>query len=239
LAEAAIDRAGDPLLDARAPTSYDFECRLEDMRRSVAIVLLLSALMVTSTRTAISLAADAKPYFLVASPEMRDPVFRNSVIMMVPTSQAPLIAGVIINEPTGTTAQEVFPHFPALKDDPSSAYFGGPVDNGQPILALRTSHPPANTTQIVDDVYVSTDADTIGQILRDQARPDHLRIFLGRAQWAKDQLHYEIMEGAWYVMPADADQIFSADPAHLWHKLAERGQLQETGFIMPFAHAPQ
>lgn len=186
-----------------------------------------------------ALAADAKPYFLVASPEMGDPVFRRSVIMMVPTLQAPLLAGVIVNEPTGTSAHEVFPHFPALKDDPNSAYFGGPVDNGVPTIALRTPHPPAKATQIVDDVYVSTDADTIAQILKDGKGAASLRIFLGRAQWLPEQLHSEIMEGAWYVVPADADQVFSADPAHLWHKLAERGQLQETNFILPFALAPQ
>jgi len=185
----------------------------------------------------VTRAADAKPYFLVASPEMGDPVFRNSVIMMVPTIQARLLAGVIINEPTGTAAHEVFPHFPALKDDPNSAYYGGPIDNGAPTLALRTSNPPDKATQVVDDVYVSTDANTITQVLEDGAGPTKLRIFLGRAQWLPEQLHYEIMEGAWYVVPADADQVFSADPAHLWRKLVERGQLQETDFILPLARA--
>jgi putative transcriptional regulator len=207
------------------------------MRHPIAIVLLLlSALMAASLPTR---ADDAKPYFLVASPEMRDPVFRQSVIMMVPTIQAPLVAGVIINEPTGTSAHEVFPHFPALKEDPNSAYYGGPVDNGQPTIAFRTPHPPAKATQLFDDVYVSTDADTIAQILKDHTRPANLRIFLGRAQWLMEQLHSEIMEGAWYVAPVDADQLFSPDPTHLWHKLVERGQLQEANFILPFARAPQ
>ena len=106
------------------------------MRRQVAIVILwLFALTALSIPALVARADDAKPYFLVASPEMGDPVFRNSVIMMVPTIQAPLLAGVIINEPTGTSAHEVFPHFPALKDDPNSAYYGGPVDNGTPTLA--------------------------------------------------------------------------------------------------------
>lgn len=212
------------------------------MRWPVGIGILLSALITASMPPRASFAADVKPYFLVASPEMGDPVFRNSVIMMIPTIQAPLLAGVIINEPTGTSAHEVFPHFPALKDDPNSAYFGGPVDNGEPTLVFRTSHPPAKAIQIFEDVFVSTDADTIAQVLKqrlkDDARPAHLRIFLGRAQWLKEQLQYEIMEGAWYQVPADADQVFSADPTHLWHKLAGRGQLQEVRLIPPFASAP-
>jgi putative transcriptional regulator len=197
---------------------------------------LLSTLMAASMP---ALADDAKPYFLVANPEMGDPVFRRSVIMIVPMIQAPLVAGVIINEPTGTSAHEVFPHFPALKDDPSSAYFCGPVDNGQPTIALRTSHPPAKATHVFDDVYVSTDADTIAQILKDHTGAATLRIFLGRAQWLDEQLHAEIMDGAWYQVPANADQVFSPDPTHLWRKLVERSQLQEANFILPFARAPQ
>ena len=210
------------------------------MRRSVAIVLLLlSALLVASMPIPAILADDAKPYFLVATPGMGGPVFRQSVIMMVPTIKPPLLAGVIINEPTGTSAQEVFPHIPALKDDPHDAYYGGPIDNGRPTIAFRTSHPPANAIQVFDDVYVSTDADTIAQILKDDAGPTHLRLYLGRAQWGPEQLPYEIMEGAWYQAPADADEVFSPDPTHLWRKLVARGQLQEAKFLLPFVRAPR
>jgi putative transcriptional regulator len=208
------------------------------MRRSVAIVFgLMAALTAAFGPVRAAVLADEKPYFLVASPEMGDPVFRQSVIMMVPATEAHLRAGVIINEPTGTAAHEVFPRFPALKDDPTSAYYGGPVDDGQPTLVLRGSSPPGKATQLFDDVYVSTDTDTIAQILK--GHPANLRIFFGRAQWLDEQLHYEIMEGAWYVMPADADEAFSADPTHLWHKLVERGQLQEVHFLFPFSSSPR
>jgi putative transcriptional regulator len=202
------------------------------MRRSIAVVLLGLGLAMLALPRAF--AADAKPYFLVAAPEMRDPIFSQSVIMMVPTIEAPLLAGVIINEPTGTSAEEVFPHFPALKDDPTSAYYGGPVDNGRPTIALRTSHPPAKAVQIFDDVYVSTDADTIAQILREKPR-GNIRIFLGRAQWLEDQLQSELMREAWYIVPPDGDLVFNTDPTHLWRKLVARGQLQETRFILPIA----
>jgi putative transcriptional regulator len=210
------------------------------MRLSLRIALLLvSALIAAPMPARIAGADDAKPYFLVASPDMGDPVFRDSVIMMVPTTDAPLVAGVIINEPTGTSARELFPHVPSLKDDSDGAYYGGPIDNGVPTLAIRTSHPPDRATQIIEDLYVSTDSETIAQVLKDRKASPDLRIFIGRAQWLPEQLHAEIMQGAWYVVPADADQVFSTDPTHLWHKLVERGQLQETNFILPPARAPQ
>ena len=208
------------------------------MRRAVAIIFVLSVALLAAARpVAAASISDEKPYFLVASPEMGDPVFRQSVIMMVPAQEPHLRAGVIINEPTGTAAHEVFPHFPALKDDSTSAYYGGPVDDGQPTLAMRGATPAGKATQLFENVYVSTDADTIAQILK--GHPADLRIFFGRAQWLDEQLHYEIMEGAWYVMPADADEAFSSDPTHLWKKLVERGQLQEAHYLLPLGDSPR
>jgi putative transcriptional regulator len=205
------------------------------MRRSIAIILaFLTVLIEASIPVHAAFAAGKKPYFLVATPQMGDPIFGGSVIMMIPTIDAPLLAGVIINKPTTTSPQEVIPHFPALKNGPNSAYFGGPVDNGQAIVALRSSHPPAKAIPIFEDVYVSADADTIAQIIKDNANPANLRIFLGRAQWLNEQLHTEIMEGAWYVVPAEADQVFSPDPMHLWRKLVDQGQLQEVRMLLPF-----
>src|SRR4029077_11130443 len=207
------------------------------MRGSVSIELvLLTALIAASLPSRASFAAGAKPYFLVATPQMGDPIFGGSVIMMIPTIDAPLLAGVIVNKPTTTSPQEVFPHFPAIKNGPNSAYFGGPVDNGQAIVAFRAPHPPAKALHVFDDVYVSADADTIAQIIKDNTDPANLRIFLGRAQWLNEQLHTEIMEGAWYVVPADAAQVFDADPTHLWRKLVEPGELQEVRFLLPLGH---
>jgi putative AlgH/UPF0301 family transcriptional regulator len=48
---------------------------------------------------------------------------------------------------------------------------------------------------------------------------------MGRAQWSVDQLHAEIYEGSWYIMPADVGLVFSSNPKHLWSELVERGDL--------------
>ncbi len=66
------------------------------------------------------------------------------------------------------------------------------------------------------------------QLLKDSSPSTELRIFVGRAQWLRDQLHAEIMEGAWYVVPASAEMVFSGEPSHLWDILVQRAQLQET-----------
>jgi putative AlgH/UPF0301 family transcriptional regulator len=51
-------------------------------------------------------------------------------------------------------------------------------------------------------------------------------LILGRAQWLKEQLQTEIEAGAWYVVPAKPELIFS-DPKTLWTQLVGRGELME------------
>ena len=43
----------------------------------------------------------------------------------------------------------------------------------------------------------------------------------------RDQLYSEVMAGAWYVVPAKSDLVFS-DPKDLWSTLVRGGDLQET-----------
>ncbi len=169
--------------------------------------------------------AGAKTFFLVATPNMPDPLFQESVILMLPPTNPPLIAGLIVNKPTTTPVNKVFPHARTPKDE--VAYFGGPVYPSDPSLILRTMGSPAGAPRLFDHIYVSTDPDSIAAILKNLAGAKNLRLVLGRAQWSLDQLHAEIMEGSWYVLPADPDMVFSTQPKHLWRELVERGQLQQ------------
>ena len=49
-----------------------------------------------------------------------------------------------------------------------------------------------------------------------------LRAYGGYAGWAPRQLQAEIAQGGWYMIPADADTIFSADVATMWPELIKR-----------------
>jgi putative AlgH/UPF0301 family transcriptional regulator len=51
-------------------------------------------------------------------------------------------------------------------------------------------------------------------------------VISGKAQWTRDQLDGEVMEGVWYVFPAGADLVFG-DPKDLWSMLVKGGQLEE------------
>jgi len=168
-----------------------------------------------------------KPFFLVATPDMPDPMFAETVILMLPPTQPPLIVGLIVNKPTNVPVLKVFPDAHLLKNEPSVAYFGGPVYPSEPSLILRGSKPGAGAPRIFDDISVSTDPDKVAQLVKNPGSATDLRVVLGRAQWSLDQLHAEILEGSWYVLPADPEIVFSPKPKQVWRALVQRAQLQE------------
>jgi len=166
---------------------------------------------------------NATSFLLVAIPNLPDPMFQQTVILVLPPTQPPLVAGIIVNRPTIIPLSKLFSHDSAIKNQ-ANAYFGGPMEITEPCLVLRALQPIGSVTRLFDNVYVSTDPDSIPKLLRNEPA-NNLRVFFGRAQWTLDQLHAEIRAGAWYVVPAKADLIFSSDPSNVWRLLIERAQL--------------
>ncbi|MHB8382606.1 MAG: YqgE/AlgH family protein [Candidatus Binataceae bacterium] len=168
------------------------------------------------------------PSLLVATPNLDDPVFQQSVILLLPGGVPPLIAGVIINQSTTIPVSALLPDAPQRLGD-VVAYFGGPVEMNTPIVLTRTAAAPAGALAVAGDLYWMEDRASVAAFIKGNPAPDTVRIYYGRAQWLPIQLHGEIQTGAWYVEPVDAALVFSTDPKHLWRTLVERAQLQEAG----------
>ncbi len=68
------------------------------------------------------------PSFLVATRDLQDPLFQHSVILMVPSTEPPLLAGLIINSPAKQRVRDLFPQVRDLKGPDETIYTGGPVE---------------------------------------------------------------------------------------------------------------
>lgn len=168
------------------------------------------------------------PSLLVATPELDDPVFAQSVILLLPGGEPPLMAGVIINQPTTIPISALLPDAPERLGE-GTAYFGGPVEMNAPVVLARANTAPAGATAVAGDLYWIGDRASVAAFIKSNPAPDSMRVYYGRAQWLPIQLRGEIQNGAWYVEPVDAAAVFSADPKQLWRTLVERGQLEEAG----------
>ena len=203
------------------------------MRRTGFFVAIAGAAMSVAALALSAAAQTGQPppgtsQFLVARPEMPDPLFAESVILMLPRTGGdfPLVVGLIVNKPLRTiTLHKLFPDSSTLKQRTDLAFFGGPVDIETPAILFRADQAIDKTTRLAGDVYVSLDADQAAALAQDPKKLRDFRLILGRAQWTPDQLHSEIMEGSWYTVNAAASIVFSADPASVWNTMSERARL--------------
>jgi len=161
--------------------------------------------------------------FLVASPSLQDPNFRQSVVLIVEHGRAGTL-GLVLNRSTGVLLSEALPDLTVLKGTPHRLFAGGPVELNRLLLLFRLKEPPAGSRLIFDGVYMGDTPKILERIIA-QAKPtDTFRAFAGSARWAPGQLKYEMLQGAWAILPPDSISIFDKDPATLWEDCLSRLQ---------------
>ena len=225
-----MDLSGCTVAASGAAPSRDNRTYFAALR--IALLTLLTLLISIDGHPAPSttpepMGTNSKPFFLVANPEMPDPIFSETVILMLPNATPPLVAGIVINKPTKLTLGQFFNHSSSIRNQSQPVYFGGPVDLSSESILTRASQSSDTSSRLFENVYISTNTRAIPAILHRPGSDKDTRLFLGRAQWTEDQLHAEILQGAWVLAPADPNVVFSADPGNVWRKLINHARLRE------------
>lgn len=198
---------------------------------------LLSVLVCSALGLMLSLAAPARQVaaaeaaangvFLVATREIRDPTFRETVVLITqPQNSGPF--GVIINRPLNLRVSELFPENEALRGREDVVYFGGPVGRQSLVFLARTKQMPPRGTRVLNDVYFTPDTAWFNSMLKRADPLQGVRVYAGYAGWALGQLQNEIERGGWHMVPADAETIFDKDPALIWPELIRRATQRMT-----------
>jgi putative transcriptional regulator len=163
-------------------------------------------------------ADEAKPLttiLLVAQAELRDPNFKDSVVLVM-NNVAPAPAGVIVNRPTNIAVSRLFPDLERLAQLSDKVYFGGPVEIATVSFLVRADAAPEHATEVLYDVYISTNLDLLRKLLGRDKPMEGLRVFIGRSGWAPGQLEAEIARGDWNLAPAEASAIFNGKSERPW-----------------------
>ncbi|MBZ0157138.1 MAG: YqgE/AlgH family protein [Alphaproteobacteria bacterium] len=168
----------------------------------------------------------SKGMFLVAARHLEDPLFGESVILLLEYSSRGTV-GVIVNHPTGAKLSEIFPDIGRLRERNDPIYAGGPVARQQMLLLLQSDAQPEESLQVFKDIYVTTSAAALKKMAETLTPETRFRICAGYAGWAPGQLEKEIARGDWTVVTADAVTLFDTDPAILWQELLQRNFLLE------------
>ena len=147
-----------------------------------------------------------KGQLLVAAPNLQDPNFFKSVVLLVQHNDDGAL-GVILNRPLEASIEEVWSQ---VSEEPCNAegslHQGGPCPG--PLMVVHTDA-TVSETEICGGVYFSTDKESIEQLVSRCAGP--LKFFVNYAGWGPGQLEGEIAGGGWLATPAARDEIFRGD----------------------------
>ena len=156
-------------------------------------------------------------HMLIATPELVDPNFFRSVVLIVQHSEEGAL-GLIINRPTETPLAEIWPQ---LSDEPCEAddilFGGGPCEG--PLMAIHTD-PGHAQIDVLDGVCFSAEPTAAEWLIETEHRPR--RFYVGCSGWAPGQLEGELATGSWITMPAKPTYIFQDedDQPNAWVRIA-------------------
>jgi putative transcriptional regulator len=162
---------------------------------------------------------------IVARPDMPDPFFDNSVIVILAHTQD----GTLGLNVAGFMGDNLEPPFDGCK-----VFDGGPVDGTA--IALHKADLAVDGSQPLDDTgYVFTclqlDANRKAQPA-DLIRREGVEVVVGYSGWAMGELEGEMLMGAWAVSPASLEAVLAAPAPERWNVAAKDAT------FTPFAFGP-
>jgi putative transcriptional regulator len=155
---------------------------------------------------------------LVAAPDMGDPRFQHTVILMVQHNKDGAL-GIAINRPVKELPIAKLLEALGLDSKGSEGtvrlFAGGPV---QPEIGLIVHSADYHRTGTIDiDGRVAMTANP--EILRDIGHhegPKQSLVAFGYAGWGPGQLEGELALGGWFTVPEDPKLLFDVDREKLW-----------------------
>src|SRR5262245_55495020 len=159
------------------------------------------------------------PSLLLAMPQLRDPNFTRSVVLLC--EHGPDCAlGFVVNRPTDVhAAQAVALDPPPVRDSGLRLWTGGPVETSRGFLLLGEDPDVEQSQRVGDGFYITSSMEVLRPLL--EAHPLELpqrrcRLLLGYAGWGPGQLDQELAASAWLTAPADPDLVFGTPADEMW-----------------------
>jgi len=164
--------------------------------------------------------------FLVASRDLGDPNFAETVVLLVHYDDQEGAMGLIVNRRSDVSLARVFHDLKEAKGHTEPVYLGGPVEPGGVLALLRSPSKPDEAQHVFADVYLIASKGLLEKTLAAKVEPNTFHAFLGYAGWGPGQLEHELELGGWHVLPADAASVFHSNPDSVWPRLIQRTEMR-------------
>ena len=165
---------------------------------------------------------DTAPILLLSMPQMADPNFARTVVLLCDYTEEGAF-GLVVNRQMTEPAWKLVKTDPPVRVDPDlRLWIGGPVDPQRAwVLMSEAQGPDEEQREICPGVLLSASRDLTLQLL--QSPPSsRSRIIVGYAGWRGGQLDQEIAASAWLAMEVDPSLIFGVPPEDMWETAIRR-----------------
>ncbi|MEJ2044113.1 MAG: YqgE/AlgH family protein [Reinekea sp.] len=158
--------------------------------------------------------------FLIAMPEMADPIFAGTVTYILQHDTDGAI-GLIINRPINLLLGDVlqssgFEHFD-FNTGERPVYHGGPVAPEQGFILHPHTEQHWQGSLQNHQLSLTTTHDIL-QAIADGEGPDQFLFCLGYSGWSAGQIEEELKQNAWLTVDATNDIIFGNDEEHKYQQ---------------------
>ena len=159
---------------------------------------------------------------LVASRELRDPNFAESVVMLV-DYQEDGVVGLVLNRRTRIPISQALT-IPEAKRRSDPLYIGGPVEQATVMALARLGAESAGALHVLGDLYLISAKPLLAKTMASSLGAGAFHVYLGYSGWTGPQLRHEVEIGGWFIFPGDAAVVFDPDPGSLWSRLIEKAE---------------
>lgn len=156
---------------------------------------------------------------LVAEPFLRERYFHHAVICLVDYEPRGSAMGIVLNNRTSYTLQDLLPAVTVEK--PIPVYCGGPMSCDRLYFIHTLGDLIPSSREIAPGLHIGGDFDSMLSIVNDGYAVDgHLRFFLGYSGWGVEQLDEELLKSVWAVTDIpDLGSLLSGEEDSYWHNI--------------------
>jgi putative transcriptional regulator len=165
--------------------------------------------------------ASLAPALLLSMPQMNDPNFERTVVLLCQHS-AEGAFGLVINRPMTTTARVMSSDRPGESSEHElEVWVGGPVEPERSWILTSDAAGDEQAIAVSDGVFLSTSPAMLQRII-DRTADDRMRLVAGYAGWGPGQLDAEIAASAWLSLDVQLDLVFDTPAESMWEAAIRR-----------------
>lgn len=184
------------------------------------LVLLAALGAVTTAPGAVGPTLDSAGALLVAEPELDDPNFDHTVVVLL-HHDAEGALGLVVNRrygrvPTADLLRRLGLDAAGASGE-TELFYGGPVQPDLGTVLHRPDYQGSDTRAVAPGLAATSDPAILRALATGQG-PSQARVVLGYAGWGPGQLEDEIGRNGWLTCEAAPDLVFSERNDSKWQR---------------------